>query len=892
MKKTALVLALAATLQATATCVIADYTDVAGHWAEKFIDKLTNEGIVQGDGESFNPDSYVNVDEFLKMTVTAMGINVTPQQQNWSEPYIKAALDHKLIYSDEFDNYKRPIKRSEIAMIGVRAIGADQVTGDQRALLISKISDYYDIYNNEKEYVLAAYNNKLMYGYEDNSFRSGSYTTRAEACVIICRMMDAGGFEAGTGGQETNVNASNLFYISNDGDDSNSGTMDKPFKTLEKARDTIREMISAGEYPETGITVYLRGGDYVMNSSFELTPQDSGTETAPITYMSYPGETANITGGTKLPYSSFEPISSDMASKLIDKSAASKVLQIDLGKLGITDLGDLSRRGYIIASGELPQAELYIDGNRQQLSRWPNSEWVGTTGIVRSGARTQTGVLEGAVYTIDYTRPMQWKTNITDIYTAGVLGPNYFYGYFPIGSIELGQITLREGSVTSYYSKHFIRYENVFEEIDEPGEYYIDHTTGMLYLYPGSDFNENSDIKLSMARENIISGSGVKNVTFKNIKIGESRAGGIRVTDTDNFNVVNCEIYGTGTNGIYISGTNSSVNGCLIHDIGSTGVSMSGGDYANRVSSGNSITNNHIYKAAQIERSYQAGILLGYQSVGINVSHNEVHDMPHAALIIYGPDHTIEYNDIYDAVKEFHDMDAIYMNVYQYPWERNVVIRRNFIHDLGQQTFTEKQMNVAGIRTDNHGNGLQVVENVFWNIGYKDANGIRGVCAQGIDNVVDHNIFVDTAGTYEGEHTYNPDAKWDIQSDTVKPIYDQWLNFSKKYSEQNPEVATFFDNHYLSYQKGNSFKGNVVVNIKFPLSSLNQTQSSNGFNASDQLVDSENNYVTTSDPGFANYAGGDFTLKSDSQVFKKIPDFPEIDFNNIGIEAGMEAGVQ
>ena len=56
-------------------------------------------------------------------------------------------------------------------------------------------------------------------------------------------------------------------------------------------------------------------------------------------------------------------------------------------------------------------------------------------------------------------------------------------------------------------------------------------------------------------------------------------------------------------------------------------------------------------------------------------------------------------------MKEFHDMDAIYMNVYQYPWERNVVIRRNFIHDLGQQTFTEKQMNVAGIRTDNNGNG-------------------------------------------------------------------------------------------------------------------------------------------------------------------------------------------
>ena len=73
---------------------------------------------------------------------------------------------------------------------------------------------------------------------------------------------------------------------------------------------------------------------------------------------------------------------------------------------------------------------------------------------------------------------------------------------------------------------------------------------------------------------------------------------------------------------------------------------MNGGDYDNIISSENSVTNNHIYKAAQIERSYQAGITLGYKSVGVNVSHNEIHDMPHAAMIIYGLNHTVEYNNI------------------------------------------------------------------------------------------------------------------------------------------------------------------------------------------------------------------------------------------------------
>lgn len=890
-RKIALVLALAATVRLGAFAAAAEYSDTSGHWAEGIIDKLTDEGVVEGDGQSFRPNSYVNVDEFLKMILSAMNVEVEPAQNGyWAQPYIDKAQELELIYSDEFDSYNRPITRNEIAMISTRAIGADNVTGAERDQIIAKISDYYDIYNKDKEYVLAAYSNHLLYGYEDNCFRGNSSTTRAEACVIVGRVMDVGDFERP--GTDIPQNLGDVFYVASSGDDNNSGTIDAPFKTIEKAQDTVRDIISSGTYPETGITVYLRGGEYRMTETFELSAADSGTEEHPVTWSSYPGETARLTGGQALPYDDFEAISDDMGSKLIEKSAVDKVLQIDLNEQGITDLGRLSRRGYLIAEeGVLPQAELYIDGSRMQLSRWPNSEWVGTTGIVRSGARSQTGVLEGAVFTIDYDRPTRWKTNINEIYTSGVLGPNYFYGYFPIEKIEPGQITLKEGSVTEYYSKHFIRYENIFEEIDEPGEYYIDRTTGMLYLYPPENFGEDTDIRLSMLSENMVEGSGVKNVTFKNLQLDTMRNGAIRVTSAENFNIENCEVSGVGTHGIYIDGSSCEVKNSIVHDIGSTGIVMYGGDYANEISGNNEITNNHIYKAAQIERSYQSGVLLGYRSVGTKVSHNDIHDMPHAAMIVYGPNHTIEYNDIYDAVKEFHDMDAIYLNVYQYPWERNVVFRRNYIHDLGHQNFTERQMNVAGIRTDNNGNGLQVLENIFYNIGYENANGIRGICAQGIENVVKNNIFIDTSGTYDGPHTYNPSAQWDLESDSVKPIYDQWQIFSPVYSVQNPEVAHFFEHHYQAYEKNNIFKDNVIVNIAFPLGTSNYTVTSQGYMASDQLVDATGNIVTKTDPGFADYNGKDFTLKSDSEVYSQISDFPEIDFENIGTLEDQTVGI-
>lgn len=891
-KRVSLLLCLVMLISALSGTVSASYSDTEDHWAKRFIDDLSEKGIVNGTGnDSFRPDDDINVDEFLKMALTAMGKTVTSYgSAYWAEPYIEEALKEKLVYSDEFSVYNRAATRGEIAKIAARAIDASYVSSAEKAKIIANISDYYDILNDYKEYVLAAYENKLISGYGDNSFGSAKNMTRAEACVVITRMMNVKPQPQATELPGSITEAGSIYYVSTEGSDENEGSEAKPFATIEKARDTIREIIAAGKYPAEGITVYLRGGDYELTKGIEFTSADSGTAEKPVTYASYPGETAHLTGSKSLSYDGFTEISADMAAKLIDRNAASKVLQYDLKKAGITNLGQLARRGFLINADVLPQAELYIDGSRMQLSRWPNSDWAGTSGIVRSGARSQKGVLEGAVYKIDYDRPTKWKTNINEIYTAGVLGPNYFYGYFPIDKIEQGQITLKEGSVTDYYSKHFIRYENVFEETDAPGEYYIDRNTGMLYLYPTEDFGENSEIRLSMLEDNMITGNGAKNITLKGLRIDIMRATAIRMNDSENFTIDGCDVGGTGRHGIYIKGTNCAVRNSVIHDIGWTGINMNGGDYNDLIDSGNVIENNHIYKAAQIERSYQSGITLGFQSVGVRVSHNEINDMPHAAMIVYGPDHLIEYNNIHDAVKEFHDMDAIYLNVYQYPWERGVTVKRNFIHDLGHEVFTEKQMNVAGIRSDNNGNGLNIEENVFYNLGEANSNGIRGICAEGIDNVVKNNIFVDTAMTYDGPNTYNPDAKWDLTKDSVKSIYDNFNKYAPVYSQKFPEIMHFFTNHFSAYQKGNTFKDNVIVNIAFPMSTLNGTPDKEGFFAASQLVDASGNIITKTDPGFADYAGRDFTLKATSEVYARISAFPQIDFENIGLLKDTKVG--
>jgi hypothetical protein len=97
-----------------------------------------------------------------------------------------------------------------------------------------------------------------------------------------------------------------MFFIATGGKDTNPGTKDQPFASLEKARDTIRKLKQDSAYPANGVTVTLRGGLYVRTKPFELGPDDSGLPGAPVAYQSWPGETARLAGDvdvTKPPYS-------------------------------------------------------------------------------------------------------------------------------------------------------------------------------------------------------------------------------------------------------------------------------------------------------------------------------------------------------------------------------------------------------------------------------------------------------------------------------------------------------------------------------------------------------------------------------------------------------------
>ncbi len=88
-------------------------------------------------------------------------------------------------------------------------------------------------------------------------------------------------------------------YVSTEGDDSWAGGIDRPFATIEKARDAIRAIKKEGPLT-TPVTVYIRGGLYELEETIVFTLEDSGTRACPITYTAYKNEEPIISGGRSI----------------------------------------------------------------------------------------------------------------------------------------------------------------------------------------------------------------------------------------------------------------------------------------------------------------------------------------------------------------------------------------------------------------------------------------------------------------------------------------------------------------------------------------------------------------------------------------------------------------
>jgi hypothetical protein len=634
------------------------------------------------------------------------------------------------------------------------------------------------------------------------------------------------------------------------------------------------------------VPVVLRGGNYNIKKTVKLENINANGENTSLVITAYNREKAVLNGGVSITLSDMSPADESFTNRIIDRSAATHILQYDLKQAGIYNYGEISRRGFLISANQKPQAEISLDGEVQRLAAWPNNDYVGLTKFVEKGTRTAEGVKNGCSFEVGFDRPALWNEQ-NKAWVSGVLGPNYTYDYYPVERFDAASRTvyLREGALQEYYSKQFFKFENIPEELDYPGEYYIDRESGMLYYYPAVNALNSSVLNITMLEDSLISLNGSSNIRLENITIEGGRGSAVTGSNTNNIRIKNCTVRGFGENGIKLdNASHATIDGCRVHDVGKYGIQVSGGNYASLSSSGNLIYNNDIYNFARLERSYHSGIGIGYRSIGVTVKRNHIHNGPHAGIIYYGANHLIEGNEIDNVVLDFHDMDAIYANLSDYPWERGTKVIRNYFHDLGRQTFNgERQMNITAVRTDNTGSGLVVKENLFYNIGFSTSNSVGGVCAQGSRNKVINNIFVNCSGTYLGNSKYVAGKTYSdsdrINTVTIAEMKSGMNSRISVYGKAFPELYNFFDEHPQSV-KTNEFKDNFIINIGSPLSTINGDLRAQGFRGAEELVEATGNYISTADPGFVNYSGGNFGMTKEAR--SKIPGFPNIQMSDFG----------
>ena len=87
-----------------------------------------------------------------------------------------------------------------------------------------------------------------------------------------------------------NLAANAQFYVSPSGNDGGDGTILDPWRTLAGARDNIRPLLDGTGH----ITVFLRGGTYILTNTVVFGTEDSGTANQIITYRAFSNETPVI----------------------------------------------------------------------------------------------------------------------------------------------------------------------------------------------------------------------------------------------------------------------------------------------------------------------------------------------------------------------------------------------------------------------------------------------------------------------------------------------------------------------------------------------------------------------------------------------------------------------
>jgi len=472
------------------------------------------------------------------------------------------------------------------------------------------------------------------------------------------------------------------FYVAPTGSDANPGTKGKPFATLARARDAVRDVKSKG-----AVTVFVRGGMYYLPETLVFGPQDSGSADAPITYSAYEDEKPTISGGRQIE-ARWKPYKAGIYMCSIDGT--------ELGKRGFTQLFVNGRRQirarypngdpgdpriernftYLAGADQWPHKEVYYDPLEFTEKKWARPREAVLHIFPKVNWSTRMFRLRG----IDYDR------------RAILLGEG--------GWQQHERFPTRPGTKLDNTSRFYI--ENVFEELDDAREWYFDKPNKILYYKPPTGLDIEKAVFEAVVLANLVEFRGSKtepvhHITLDGFRITQAattfldhysipsfgdwaihRGGAVFFEGAEDCTIDTCFFDAVGGNGVFINHYNRRVNvvNSMFTEIGESGICLVGKSMLTRDKSytcpycgaphewgflphtdefpRECIIENNLIHDVGIFGKQTAAVFMAVNAKNI-IRHNEMYNIPRAAMCIhdgtYGG-HIIEYNDMHHSCRE------------------------------------------------------------------------------------------------------------------------------------------------------------------------------------------------------------------------------------------------
>jgi len=448
------------------------------------------------------------------------------------------------------------------------------------------------------------------------------------------------------------------YYVSPSGNDANHGSVQSPFLTIEKAQSEARKV--TGE-----VTVYLRGGVYRIASPLVFTPQD-GNDNKSLTIKPYNNEKVVIKGSVVLENLQWEPFKNGILKTRI---AGSPVMDM-----------------------------LLVNDDIRHQARYPNYDatairFNGTSADATSPARVKS-----------------WKNPVGG-YLHAMHSHDWGDFHYRITGKDKKGILQTEGGWQNnrQYGLHKENrmVENVFEELDAPGEWFYKADEQTLYYYPMEGEDVSKALFESPQLKHLIEVRGseenpVQNITIEGIDLTHTvrtfmesyepllrsdwtvyRGAAVFFEGAEHCVLKNCNLYNLGGNAVFFSRYNRDceVSGSHLTNIGASAVCFVGdsgsvrspsfeygefvspetmdrikGPKTNNYPANCRVHDNLIHSIGLYEKQI-TGVEVS-MSRAITVSHNTIYDTPRAGINIsegtWGG-HILEFNDVFNTVKETGD---------------------------------------------------------------------------------------------------------------------------------------------------------------------------------------------------------------------------------------------